>query len=252
MSLPPFWPANPCIWCVQVEEQFSRWGITSLRTLYEEMVCALPTKYATEIQDLRFHPPEDEPNEKLNQQLIARLANLYCQKLRQLFTAEELGTGSQPGCYTKCNCYRVKRRKWSIVHFCITILTTPSNVLMIEDSANEMTINKLVEMADRIMDVGTPTISSISRPTKGGDIFKIIREKVVVTQWTQEWSSPHFSAKWNRRGRNRSLRNSSSQGQSPAKQQANQEGICWYHHQFCPNAPKCRLPCTAEKAGASL
>ena len=65
VRLPPFWPANPRIWFVQVEAQFSRYGITTSRTRYEEVVCALPTEYATDIQDLLLDPHDKEPYEKL-------------------------------------------------------------------------------------------------------------------------------------------------------------------------------------------
>ena len=54
MRLPQFWPANPRIWFVQVEVQFSRRGITNSGTVYEEIVCALPTEYTSEVQDLLF------------------------------------------------------------------------------------------------------------------------------------------------------------------------------------------------------
>ena len=72
VRLPPFWPANPTVWFVQVQAQFSRRGITTSRRKYEDIVCALPMEYATEIQDLLLDPPEEEPYEKLKQQLIAR------------------------------------------------------------------------------------------------------------------------------------------------------------------------------------
>ena len=39
---------------------------------YEEIVCALPTEYATKIQDLLLDPPEEELYKKLKQQLITR------------------------------------------------------------------------------------------------------------------------------------------------------------------------------------
>ena len=91
VRLPPFWPANPRVWFVQVEAQFSRRGITTSRTKYEEIVCALPKEHATKIQDLLLDPPEEEPQKKLKQQLTARIADSEHQKLRQLLTAEELG-----------------------------------------------------------------------------------------------------------------------------------------------------------------
>ena len=91
VRLPPFWPSNPRVWFVQVEAQFSRRGITTSRTKYEEIVCALPTEYATKIQDLLLDPPDKEPYEKLKHQVITRIANSEHQKFQQLLMAEELG-----------------------------------------------------------------------------------------------------------------------------------------------------------------
>ena len=91
VRLLPFWPVNPRVWCVQVEVQFSRRGITTSTTKYEEIICALPMVHATEIQDLLLDLSEEEPYDKLKQQLIARIAYSERQKLRQLLTAEELG-----------------------------------------------------------------------------------------------------------------------------------------------------------------
>ena len=63
----------------------------------------------------------------------------------------------------------------------------PSNVQMILASANAMTID---DMANRIMDVGTPAISFVSRPNKGGDFRKIIWEEVAAALQTQGKSCP--------------------------------------------------------------
>ena len=57
-------------------------------------------------------------------------------------------------------------------------------------SADAMSINKLAKVANRIMDIGTPTISSISRPTEGRDMLSIIWEEVVVALQTQNRSRP--------------------------------------------------------------
>ena len=91
VCLPPFWPSNSRVWFVQLEAQFCKCGITTLRMKYKGIVCAPPAEYATEIQDLLFDPSDEEPYEKLKHQLIARVANSEHQKLRQLLTAEELG-----------------------------------------------------------------------------------------------------------------------------------------------------------------
>ena len=64
-----------------MEAQFSRRGITNSRTRYEEIACALPTEYATEVQDLLFDSLDEEPYEKLKEQFVARIADSEHQKL---------------------------------------------------------------------------------------------------------------------------------------------------------------------------
>ena len=73
------------------EAQYSRRGRTVLRTKYKEIVCALPTEYATKIQDLFLNLMENQPYENLKEPLISRTADSESQKLCELLTAEELG-----------------------------------------------------------------------------------------------------------------------------------------------------------------
>ena len=252
VRLPPFWPSNPRVWFVQVEAQFSRRGITTSRTKYEEIVCALPTEYATEVQDLLLDPPEDQPYEKLKEQLIACIADSERQKLRQLLTAEELGDRKPSQLLRKMQLLLGEKAKMidSSLLRELFLQRLPANVQMILASADSMTLDKLAEMADRIMDVATPTISSVSASSEGGDFRKIIREEVAAALRTQERSRPRNSS-GNRGGRNRSRRRSGSRGQSHANRQDNREGVCWYHQRFGENARKCRPPCTAGNDRAS-
>ena len=81
IQLPPFSPANPRVWFIQADAQFTRRGITASRTKYEEIICALPTDYATEVEDLLIDPPEENPYEKLKDLLISRIADSERQKI---------------------------------------------------------------------------------------------------------------------------------------------------------------------------
>ena len=57
--LPPFWPASPGVWFIQVEAQFSQRGITASKTKYKEIVYTLPKEYTTEVEGLLIDPPEE-------------------------------------------------------------------------------------------------------------------------------------------------------------------------------------------------
>ena len=156
---------------------------------------------------------------KLKEQLIARIADSKHQKLWQLLTTKELRDSSQHSCCIKCNCCWMKRRISLIVCFWVNYSynASPRMYKMILASADMMTINKLVKMADRIMDLATPVISSVSTPTKGGDFRRIICKKVAAVLLTQERSHPQFSANWKKGGRNHSLQHSGWRCPSPGK-----------------------------------
>ena len=54
----------------------------------------------------------------------------------------------------------------------------PSNVQMILASADEMSIDKLAEMADRIMDVAPRIVTAVSTSTGDNGICRLICEEV--------------------------------------------------------------------------
>ena len=101
----------------------------------------------------------------------------------------------------------------------------PANVQMILASADTMAIGKLADMADRIMEAATSTISSVSRSQEGGDLRRIIHEEVPAA--FKERSRPQIFSGGNRGKRNRSNRRSASLGR--ARQETSDESICCYH-----------------------
>ena len=66
----------------------------------------------------------------------------------------------------------------------------PSNVQMILALADEMSIDKLAKMTDRIIDVATPIVTAVNASTGGNSIHKMISEEINVALQTQERSCP--------------------------------------------------------------
>ena len=167
--MPLFWPANPQIWFVQAEEQFSRWGITASKTKYEEIVCALPTEYATKVHDFLLDPSEDDPYKNLKDQLILRIADSEHQKIWQLLTVEELRDCKPTQLIHKMQqLLGAKAFMDSSLLRELFLQRLPSNVQMILATTNEMTIDRL---ADRIMDMATPTVTVVSVSTGNNAIW---------------------------------------------------------------------------------
>ena len=167
VKLPPFWSADPEVWFVQVEAQFSTKGILSQKTKYDYVISSLTPEFAMEVRDLLLNPPADNPYDTLKAQLIKRNTASEQRKLQQLISGEELGDrkptqllrrmqqplGDKLGSSSDTNSF--------LREFFLQRL--PANVRMVLASMDmSMDISKLADMADKVMEVATPTASAIS------------------------------------------------------------------------------------------
>ena len=166
-NFPPYWPTNSRIRFFQVEVLFSKQGITISRTMYKETVRALPTEYATEVQDLLFDPPDEQPYKKLKEQLIVRITDSKRQKFRQLLTAVEL-EDCKPT-QLLCLMQLLLGEKAKIIESSLLrklfLQCLPSNVQMILAPANTMTIDKLTEMV-MVLAISAPPFPPSADPQK--------------------------------------------------------------------------------------
>ena len=165
IKLPPFWPADPQVWFAQVEAQFATRNITNQRTCFDYVVAALAPEFATEVRDLLLAPPDAEPYNVLKAQLIQRTAASEQCRLQQLFTAEELGD-KKPS--------QLLRQMQQLLGDAagpnpdnkflreLFLQRLPSHVRMVLASAGEMSLEALAQLADKIAEVATPSISTLN------------------------------------------------------------------------------------------
>jgi len=168
LKLPPFWPADPELWFIRVEALFSCRRITSQRSKFDHVVSSLAPEYAAEVRDLLLRPPADNPYTTLREQLIKRTALSEQRRLQQLLTGEELGDrkptqlrrmqqllGDRTGLDTSFLRELFMQRLPNNVR--IVLASTP------EDTA----LDKLAEMADKIMEVAAPShsVAALTTPT---------------------------------------------------------------------------------------
>ena len=244
VKLPPFWPADPEVWFAQVEAQFATCRVTSQKTRFEYVVSSLGPEFAAEVRDLLLRPPEENPYDILKAELVKRTAASEQRKLQQLISGEELGDRKPT---------QLLRRMQQLLGDHLTagpdgnaflkelfLQRLPPNVRMVLASADDaIDLQKLADMADKILEVSTPSsVSAVSAPSN--DDIKHLRAEVerlvtLVASLTQ-----HRPRRRNRsQSRDRRPRSPAPQDQ----EQAANKTLCWYHRKFGEQARKCQPPC---------
>ena len=246
IKLPPFWPADPQVWFAQVEAQFSTRNITSQRTRFDYVVAALAPEFATEVRDLLLTPPEVDPYTVLKDQLIQRTAASEQRRLQQLFTAEELGD-KKPS--------QLLRRMQQLLGDAagpnqdnmflreLFLQRLPSHVRMVLASAGDMSLEALAQLADKIVEVATPSISTLNISPLTAEVEQL-RAEVARLQDMLASIKPASPQQHSSRQRSRSRPSSRSNSPKPAVTPDPSHGLCWYHRKFGEQAHKCTSPCS--------
>jgi hypothetical protein len=90
VRLSPFWSGRPTIWFAQAEALFQLVVITRQQNIFNYVASQLNQQQAAEGQDLITSPPEHEPYDLLKVELVRRLSTSREQRVRQLFSHEEM------------------------------------------------------------------------------------------------------------------------------------------------------------------
>ena len=243
VKLPPFWPADPEVWFAQVEAQFTTRGITAQRTRFDYVISSLSPEFAMEVRDLLLQPPTVDPYDTLKTELIKRTAASEQRKLQQLISGEELGDrkptqllrrmqqllGDKLGTSADANAFLRE----------LFLQRLPANVRMVlASSDSSMDLNKLADMADKVMEVATPTVAALSDTSPHHiDTSEVQQLREEVARLTD------LVASLTTRSRRRVLSKPRC-SPSPAPPNPPPSSLCWYHAKFGEAAQKCKEPCS--------
>lgn len=238
VKLPPFWPDKPAVWFAQVEAQFQIAGIVQESTKYNYVISQLDHRVAGEVDDIITSPPPKNQYSFLKTELIRRLSISEEQRIRQLLSDVELGD-RKPSQFLRhlkslggsaSPDQKFLRELW--------MRRLPQNIQAILTSQSDLDLDKLADLADKIIELSGPSSSvfctssapmAIAPPT---DLLQDLTAKVAeLTKQVSALSSRSRSV-----SRDDSRQSSRSSSPSSSKR-------CWYHRRFGHNAKKCILPC---------
>ena len=239
LKLPPFWPSNPQVWFAQVEAQFKTRSITSQRTKYDHVVASLSPEVATDVRDLILKPPDANPYDELKMVMIKRTTESEQRRLQQLFSSEELGDRKPSQLLRRLQ--QLLGDKVIDASFLreLFLQRLPPNVRMVLASTPETTtIDDIATLADHIMDVSAPSISTVAATQLSTDVDHL-RAEIASLRELVSSLSPQI-----KRRKPQSPRHRCSPSPAPPR---TSDDLCWYHARFGQAAKKCRSPCSWEE-----
>ncbi|XP_019850781.1 PREDICTED: uncharacterized protein LOC109581259 [Amphimedon queenslandica] len=224
LKLPPFWEADPPVWFAQVEAQFATRQITSQKTMFEHVIASLSPQYAME------------------KQLVKRTAASEQRHLQQLFNSEELGDRKPSQLLRRMQQLLGDKAASTDGSFLreLFLQRLPHNVRMVlAGSGDEIheDLDKLATLADKILQVSTPQVSTVATFTEVEQLSAEIAALKTLLESQQKQSSQRKTAS---RSAHHSRRSSPAR---PVTTQHQSTTLCWYHSRFQAAARKCQPPC---------
>ena len=245
VKLPPFWPANPEVWFTQVEAQFTTRSMTAQKTRFDYVISSLSPEFAMEIRDLLLKPPTHDPYDVLKAELIKRTATSEQRKLQQLISGEELGDRKPTQLLRRMQQLLSDKLGMSADANSFVrelfLQCLPANVRMVLASTDSsLDLHKLADLANKVMEVATPTVASISGThSEDTDTSEVRQLREEVARLTNLVAS--LSVRSRQRSSSRPHRPNSP---APPNPPPSQDSPCWYHAKFGEAAKKCKDPCS--------
>ncbi|CAB0042206.1 unnamed protein product [Trichogramma brassicae] len=225
----------------QADSQFVLSDITSEVTKFHYVVSQLDALIALEVEDVITSPLAVTPYTFLRAKLIERLSASEEQRVRQLISEEELG-------YRKPSQFlwhlRSLARNTIVQDNLLRQLwlqRLPSRVRAILASQAELALDKLADLADKIIEVspGIPSLSAHAASTMRISEDPLLRAIKDLQEKVVELSS---------RLKNSIHRKKSSSRDSSKK---SDKSWCWYHVRYRGKAKRCNSPCKYPENSSS-
>ncbi|XP_037528629.1 uncharacterized protein LOC119405875 [Rhipicephalus sanguineus] len=160
LKLPHFWPKNPRVWFSQVEARFQVRRITSQESKYLHVVAALPPDIADAIDDVLASPPSEKAYDELKSTVLKHLEVSEQTRLQQLLSHEELGDKRPSQLLHRMR--QMLGQKASEVRQQpllreLFLQRLPQSTRMILAGSDDVALERLAQLADRITDCTEPS-----------------------------------------------------------------------------------------------
>lgn len=234
VKIPVFIPTDPALWFTMIESTFQLAvpkPITDSRTKYNYCVSHLPPEIAMTVRDIILSPDSADPYKNLKDEIVLRCGETKSQEIRRLLAGEQLGD-RKPSELLRFMQRRAENQNVpDSLLLELFLQQLPSNAQFILASVQDLTPNKAAEIADKVLDISPPQVSSVSSNTSNTNSellneLRLLREEVANLRRSRSLSRSRY--RFNFRQKSPSVKRS----------------LCWYHNKFNTKAKKCVPPCS--------
>lgn len=234
----PFWRANPTIWFIQLESQFTLANITASITKYHHLVASLQPEELAIVGDIISSPPADDPYAALKARLVNQYAVSEDSRLRELVSGMQLGDKKPSRLLLEMRS-KAGAQVGDDLLKTLFIQRLPAHVQQILAISDDK-LDKLAEMADGIMAATGPPafIQNVQNDDSLKSLIMDISarlQRLETRDLANETENFGFPPKKHFRTRSRSRSRHTSKSDSR---------LCWYHDTFGEKANKCKAPCS--------
>ncbi|XP_054281558.1 uncharacterized protein LOC128999194 [Macrosteles quadrilineatus] len=241
VMLPPFWADQPSLWFAQVDSQFAISGITSDDTQFHYVVSQLETRYAVEVENIITNPPATNRYAVLRSKLIERLSTSEEECVRQLISDEDIGDRKPSQFLRHLRTLIGPAQLQDNILRALWLRRLPINIQAIITAQNELPLDKLADIADKVIEVSTRTPQVLVNATTTREHTQSNDDlTAAITRRTQRLDALEVSLRHDRLT-NHDKKTSKNPNQDQHKSTSQ---ICWYHAKFGEHASKCTSPCS--------
>lgn len=255
VRLPSFWTKNPKTWFRQVEALFHARRIQSQMTKYCEVLPLIPPDLVDDIDDVLSTVRPDNAYDSLKSAILSRTEISERARIQQLLTSEELGD-RRPS-------QLLHRMKQLLGHNAedhtpilreLFLNRLPHEVRMILAGNDDVSLDRLAELADRITDYASASLAPIrshappdtpSMPDLQAAVARLTDE---MARMASQMADLRTALSRRPRAPSQSRRRSTSSRRPSSPTQMSQRSpenprYCWYHRRFRHRSTRCESPC---------
>lgn len=253
INLPAFQSRDVRFWFVQVEAMFRNGNVFADQTKYDYVVAALDLAAADYVRELLEDPPAADLYATLKKALVDRLAVSEDTRIRRLLSGEDMGD-RRPSQFLRHLQALGGKSVTETVLKNIWMESLPADVKLVVASADELPLDKMADMADRVADVASCRRSVAAVSAQPAPTQPVVEDRLDFLAKQISALAKKMDNHLTKRNKEKegATRPKQARGQSPHPAPVGSESpICWYHRKFKELATKCTQPCAWAAAGSA-